>query len=52
MLKQWVRDARAFQTDMNNEETTNRAVAPEPIQLLTDELFSIPSYMGKREANV
>ena len=37
---------------MNNDESTNRATVPEPIRLLADESFSIPIYMGKRDANV
>jgi hypothetical protein len=39
VLKQWVRDASAYQTEVNNEETTNSALAPKPIQSLTGELF-------------
>ena len=33
MLKQWVRDASAFQAEMNKFPSTSRALAPEPIQL-------------------
>ena len=52
ILSNWLRDISAYQTMLNNQETTNRAVAPEEIQLLTNDLFSIPMYMGKRDANV
>ena len=52
ILSNWLRDADAYQIMLNNEETANRAIAPEAIQLLSDELFSIPMYMGKRDANV
>ncbi len=52
MLKQWLRDVTVYQTELNNDETTNRAFVPEPIRLLTDESLSMPMlYMGKRESN-
>jgi hypothetical protein len=49
MLKQWLREASAHQADMNSEGTANTAIAPESMQLLTGELFSLPMYMGKKE---
>jgi hypothetical protein len=52
MLKQWLKDVSAYQIALNNDETTNRAIAPKPIRLLTDESCSTPVYMGKRDAKV